>query len=176
MKQVYIVTESDADIGILRKLLPSDIVKDVGFIAGSNRYGAHSLATSILAVKRCPVGLVMGTDTVDENVIQEQKEYIQELLQRASAGIQFGVFLVVPEIEAILFQDATLISEMNGQSVSTFELELAKAQPKSYLARSHKDAQTILDDLDSESLENLRRHPLIDELNQFLNSIIDEDN
>ena len=118
----------------------------------------------------------MGTDTVDENVIQEQKEYIQELLQRASAGIQFGVFLVVPEIEAILFQDATLISEMNGQSVSTFELELAKAQPKSYLARSHKDAQTILDDLDSESLENLRRHPLIDELNQFLNSIIDEDN
>jgi hypothetical protein len=99
MKKAYIITESESDAEILKKLVPKSIARNTEFVAGSSRYSAQSLARSILAVRRLPVVLVVDAETENRDAVRYQEELLTESLRQVSPGIPFDVLVAVPRVE-----------------------------------------------------------------------------
>jgi hypothetical protein len=175
MMRAYVVTEGQVDAEILKGLLPENIVKDTEFVVGSGRYSAQSLARSVLAVRQLPVALVVDADTEDETMIQEQSDFLQESLRQASPGVRFQVFLAVPTIEILLFQDQSLLEELTGRKFSDQEWQIAKLKPKKFLTdlldTSPLTLTELLDNLTDEALGTLRKYPPVSTLAEFLASM-----
>jgi hypothetical protein len=161
---------------ILEKLLPNELVQNIGFIAGSGRSSAHSLTSSILAAKKFPVALVLDADTDNEQAIQEQKEFLHEMLRYVSADIPFEIFFAVPEIEVLFFEERSFIEKLINHKVSNVEWKLARSKPKNYLKDYNITSETILKILDQGIIETIRKHPLIVGLTDFLTFVIVEKN
>ncbi len=179
MKTAYVIAEGQTDIEILKRLLPSRITKEVEFVAGGGRYGAQSLAASILAKRRIPVALVIDADANDEQIIREKLDFSRWLLKQAAVNVPFEIFFAVPEIEAVFFQDQSFLEEVTHRKFTDLEWKLVKLQPKELFANKPgekgKLLQTILGHLDQDSIKVLQEHPLIQLLIKFLSSVIEKD-
>ncbi len=180
MKKAYVIVEGKSDEEILSRLLPENIINQIGFIAAGGRYDIQSFARSLLAVKRVPVAVVVDADTNDETLVQEKIDLIREMLHQVSPNIPFEVFVAVPEIETLFFSATGFIPSFAHQSYSPIELEFAKLQPKRFL--HHMGIQgtvallKILDNLAPQHIEEMRKHPLIAGLMNFLSSVIEPKN
>jgi FlaA1/EpsC-like NDP-sugar epimerase len=174
MIQAYIVTEGQFDANLLKRLLSAQLEKNVVFVVGAGSSDAQSLARSILAVKHRAVALVLDADTVDIESIKERVGLNQDLLRYASAGTPFKVFLAVPTIEIILFQDRALLEQLTQHKFTDVEWAQAEFVPGVVLRKAlGQNAQVIkLDDLiqrlTGEMIDKLRTHQLILDLSQFL--------
>lgn len=180
MKKAYLITEGTTDAEILKKLLPEDVLKNTKIIAGSGRYSAQSLARSILAVKRLPVVLVLDADTADETSIGEQKDFLRESLAQASSGVPFEIFLAVPEMEVLFFERPAFIESVSQHSYSQTEWDMAKFSPRDFLRKSFGDEFNnarvkLIDNLDQQTIETIRQHPLVKGISRFLSSAIKAD-
>ncbi len=82
MTLAYILTETDRDIEILRRLLPKKLSQDIQFIAGASSYRGRSLASSLLASRKTPIALVTDADTNKESQIFEKKDLINYVLSQ----------------------------------------------------------------------------------------------
>ncbi|MEW6125786.1 MAG: hypothetical protein AB1757_01875 [Acidobacteriota bacterium] len=178
MKKAYIITEGSFDAELLKKLLPKNKTRDIEFVVGSGRYSAQSLARTLLANRQIPVALVLDADTTNEKNIQEQKDFLEELLRQAASDTKFEVFLVEPEMEALLVETPSIIEKLTKKHFSKMELRLAKLHPRKFLADALEESnQTggkrlqLVKDLDEQAIKALRRHPLVTSLNSFLSSI-----
>jgi hypothetical protein len=178
MTRAYVVTEGDTDAKILRRLLPEELIHDVKFAVAGGRSAAESLARSLRIAKQVPVALVFDTDTTDEQSISEQREFLDDYLDYGSGSAPFEVFPAVPEIEAVFFEDRTLVERATNREFSDLEWRLAKGQPKQLLRDALPDsadpAELVLDGVDEGSLESLRRHPLLQGLGEFLSSVLQD--
>lgn len=96
MKKAYVITEGPFDAEILKQLLSAKVLRDTEFVVAHGRYGAQSVARTLLATRHIPVALVVDADTTDEARIAEQKDFLEELLRQASSGTRFQVFLIKP--------------------------------------------------------------------------------
>jgi hypothetical protein len=178
MNRVYVVTESERDAEILKSLLPKEVVKNTIFVAASNSYSAHSSARSLLIAKRRPVALVMSTKTTDEMNIQEQADFLREWVGKASGRVPFKVLLAVPEMEAVLTETPSLLAGLTTKGFSQMELDLAKLQPKQFLLRVLGEERVaklttkFINKLDAKTLADIRKHPLLNHLQDFLTSAI----
>ncbi len=172
MISAYIVTEGQTDADVLQKLLPDHLIKDVVFVVGSGKYSAQSLASTLLATRRIPTALIVDADQEAE---AEQHDFLHSLLRRVSPGVAFEVFLTVPEIEVILFQDKRLLERLTGRQLTQLEWDMGKRDPKEFLksvSNGHRLTITsILDKLDQPTKQMLQQHPLIVELSEFLASV-----
>jgi len=178
MKKAYVITEGRSDAEILKRLLPEDILKSVEVLAGAGRYSAQSLARSILAVKRLPVALVLDADTRDDSSIQEQKDFLQESLAQASSGAPFEIFLAVPSLEVLFFERPAFIESLSQHSYSQSEWDMAKFSPGAFLSKSLGDdfneaIVKLLDNLDEQTIETIRKNLLVKALTEFLSSAIE---
>jgi len=176
MTRAYVVTEGESDVELLRRLLPEAIVKDTAFVAGSGSYSAQSLATTILAVKRRPVALVVDADTEDGLLVQERLDFLRELLRQTSSGVPFEVFIAVPEMEAVLFENKSALEHLLKQQFYDREWAIAKHSPKdsltTVLGNRVLDIEKMLDGAPDEVIGGLRKHPLLEKLGQFLASVV----
>jgi hypothetical protein len=179
MKSAFVITEGQTDLEILKRLLPSRVTKEVEFVAGGGRYGAQSLAASILAKRRIPVALVIDADANDEQVIREKLDFSRWLLKQAAVNVPFEVFLAVPSIEAVFFQDQALLEEITHRKFTDLEWKLIKLQPQELYANQPegklKLLQTFLNHLNQESVKVLQEHPLIQSLIHFLSIVAEKD-
>lgn len=178
MTQAYVVTEGKSDAEILKRLLPEAIVANTEFVAASGRYGAQSLASTILAVKRRPVALVVDADTEDQFLVREREEFSRELLRQTASGVPFAVFTAVPELEAVFFQDKSVLERLTDQKLEDGEWTIAKHHPKesltAVLGERSLAVQTMLDDLPEGIIRVLQQHTLVSALAQFLSSTAGE--
>lgn len=179
MPRAYIVTEGDVDAKILRRVLPRNLIDQVKFVVAGGRSRAESLARSLLVSKYLPVALVVDANTADQQSINEQLDFLRDYLDYGSAGPEappFSAFLAVPEIEAILLEDKSLVEHVASQTFSDREWELGKYQPKqllSYVLPNQPDGvEQILAGATEENLERLRGHPLVRDLGEFLSSVL----
>lgn len=177
MTQAYVVTEGKHDAQLLKKLLPVYLVKNIQFVEGGGRYGAESFASSIVSAKRLPVALVLDSDTTDERAIIERRELLRVLLRQAAPSIRSEVFLAVPEIEAIYFTDRRTTGAIAGIDLTDEMWEAALDRPKQILTKlvgslnGDSIQQELITRIDHpEIIEQLRLHPLIQELSEFLSS------
>ena len=178
MTQAYLVTEGKSDLKILKRLLSKEIVEHTVMEAGSGRYSAQALASTILAVKQRPVALVVDADTEDESTIREQEGFSRDLLRRSSAGVPFEVFTAVPYTEAIFFHDRSVFEQIIARKLEDREWDLARRQPRRSLAAVLGDRpiaiERLLDGLTEEIIGPLQQHPLISGISQFLSSAVKE--
>ncbi len=179
MKKACIVTEGQTDIDILKRLLPPQLTREVEFIVGGGWSAAQSLAVSILAKRRIPVALVIDADANDEQIIHEKLDFSRWSLKQAAVNVPFEVFLAVPQIEAVFFQDQSFLENATHRKFSNLEWRLMKLQPKELFASNPMEKsrllKTILDHLTRESIKVLQTHPLIKSLINFLSSVIEKE-
>ncbi len=177
MTQAYIITEGIADREILQAFLSSEINSVVEFVVGSGRYSAHSLARTLLATKQIPVVLMLDADTVAQTTILEQQDLLRSSLRQVASGTRFEVLLAIPEIEILLVQDIDYIMRLaNRKPWSDLERKLAELQPKNFLRTilgDKVDYRKILYGMDIPTKEHIEQHPLLQDLNRFLSSVID---
>lgn len=178
MTYAYVVTEGVQDTKILTKLLPEELVNHTEFAEGTNRYGVYSLSGTLLAIERLPVAVVMDADTEDAKVVQEQEDFLHELLQRSATKPEsrYQIFIAVPTLEIVFFRDKTLLEQLTDRKLSETEWILARHAPKQFfnlLPGGHqKVVARILQNLTDDQLSSLRNDPLIRDLISFLASAI----
>ncbi len=172
MKKVCVITEGQTDIDILKRILPSKLAKEVEFVAGGGWSGAQSSAVTILAKRQIPVALVIDADGNDEQTIHEKLDSSRWLLRQAAVNVDFEVFLAVPQIEAIFFQDQPFLEEVTHREFTDLEWRLMKLQPGELFGNNtvekRKLLKKIFDHLNQDSIKALQAHPLIKSLIKFL--------
>jgi len=174
MSRAYVVVEGATDADILRRVLPRDLVEDVEFVVANGRSAAMSLARSILVVKRAPVALVVDADTNDEVAVKEQLDLLRYYMSYGAGAAPFEVLAAVPEIDAVLFQDRSLIERITGRKSSDLEWQMARRHPKEWLTAVMPDRAAVahhLNGVGEDTLSVLRQHALVRQLMQFLSSV-----
>jgi hypothetical protein len=174
MSRAYIVTASEAVGNLLKTILPEAVVSDVYFVNGESPYGAESMTSTILTLKRLPVVLIMNANTTNESLIHEQAEELSYLLRQSAAGVPFKLAIAVPEIEVIFFQDRQFVEELAQKQFTDLEWQLIQRHPQELLnilpGGSAAFVKTALCSLNEYRLQLLQQHPLIQEIVRFLSS------
>ena len=177
MSQAYIVVEGPDDAAILKAILPDLSLSNVKFINGQGKYGAESMARKLLMTERMPTVLVIDADTDSPDIIWEHQQDLDFLMRQAAAGIPFKSLLAVPAIEAIFFQERTVLETLIDRQLTDLEWHLAQHNPKELLKTSSGGisgfTQTTLPALADDTIQILRQHPLIQELTTFLSTFSD---
>ncbi|MDM8551932.1 hypothetical protein QUF72_17745 [Desulfobacterales bacterium HSG2] len=177
MKKTYLVTKSQSDLELFKKLLPEKIVNDTSFATAPSRSSARSLARTLLAVKLRPLALVVDADTNDASSVRELRALLQELLHCASPGIESEVFLAVPEMESLFLQDRTFLEKLAARKFSDAEWKAAELKPRKFLCdvfgeESHI-SERLLGSLNEQTILKMQGHPLVSNLCKFLSSVAD---
>lgn len=171
MSGLYLVAEGQTDIQILEKLLVPETVNSTELVAAGGSYGAQSLATTLLTLRRRPLALVVDADTTNETTIQERVDLLRFLLRQAAGNVPHEVFIAVPEIEIVFFQERELFERLMERSLSDLEWHLARLSPKETiknLTRPSVSIGDLLSQLTERELALLRQHELIKGINDFL--------
>jgi len=176
MIDAYVVTESEHNSDLLKRLLPESPMGNVHVVAGKGRYNAESLASTILAVRRVPTVLVIDAETERESVAHETESYLRNLLADAAAGVPFDVAMAIPEMEVIFLQDKSILEKVAGREITSAEWLLFQSSQQALLDAVLSPQRTAMmrriDALSDDDIAVLRTHPLIAHLSQFLSSVM----
>ena len=172
MTKAYIVTEGPPHIEILRALIPSELLQDVTFVDGEDKYNADPLARTLLSERQIPIVLVVNADTNDEIAIESYQRDLEFLSHTATVRTPYKIVQAIPTIETVFLQDRTWIEACIGRPLSALEWQLGQKQPRDLLAQYPEGVQRFiehtLDKLTDHRLNQLRQHPLIQEITHFL--------
>lgn len=159
MRKLNVVTEGPNDEALLRLLLPraaNGHSVEIILRSGRGWSEAESLASSVLAGLREPVVLVVDADTRDERLIEERRRDLSDLLGMHGPESMWRVILMVPEMEALLFRDPSLLRSALGLELDERLLYRAKFEPRTVLeellARVGLSYQQLLARLESSDL------------------------
>jgi hypothetical protein len=83
---------------------------------------------------RWPLALVVDADTTSEALVAEMRTTLTEALDQAGPRDQFGVFLAVPALEALLFADDAGLRRYFGNELTTEGLIRSRFEPREVLA------------------------------------------
>ena len=65
MRRVYVLVEGPSDAAFLRRILPKELLSNAELVIAGGSSGIPSLARSVLVRRKCPVAVVMDSDSVD---------------------------------------------------------------------------------------------------------------
>jgi hypothetical protein len=174
MKRIYILVEGLTDADFLRQILPQEVLRNAELVTAGGKSGVSSLARSVLVRRKRPVAVVMDSDSMDPEVIEEQQQSTEDLIRAADASIPVKVISAVPEIEAWFFAAPEAIGRVLGEEVSAEWVSLGKRDPKGVLhqlaSNSNKQWNTnqAIGSLDAHDIERIRAIPEVAELKTFL--------
>lgn len=173
----YLFAEGPTDIAFLRRILPTDLLDEVELIDSGGSTGIPSLARTILVRRKKPVAVLMDSDSLEPDVIEERKESLEELIQAAEGSIPVKVVSTVPEIEAWFFESPEAIERILEYEVPPEWITLGKRDPRGVLqqlatnANKTWDTKKAIDDLDTPDIDRIRALPEVEELSRFLQEI-----
>ena len=173
----YIVCESDFDAQLLKTVLPSNLLIDIGVVAAGKVYAIKSLAMSLVVRRRVPVIIVFDADSVVQELVEQRRNDIEEIVVFVAGKIPVKVVPAVPQIEIIFFQDVSLLSRLLGFTPSKDILDLAVSQPREALeqliseSELIQDSSQIIEQLTNEDIEILRSSSVMQEIVQCLESV-----
>lgn len=145
---VHIVTEGPTDADLLGHIL-GDGANQCRFVPAGGTSPAKALARTLLSHRKVPVILVLDSDTLEQQRVRDLREEYRSMLASVSRGTPFLVTLIVPQIEALLFESTSLIEKLAGESLSRDYIAAAKMHPRVALERllSHSAWARTLTDL-----------------------------
>jgi hypothetical protein len=172
----YIVTEGPVDEKLLHRLLPGDLLQDVGIVAAGGLSAIKSMARSLAVKRNVPILIVVDSDSVEPRAIADRRVDINEIV--AYASIQpVEVVLAVPQLEVVLFHDRTLLTQWFGDRITQEDLIRAEFQPRQVLERLLAESPNgltlavMIEQLTDRQVESLRQTTVIQEAMQFLRSV-----
>lgn len=174
MTAVYVFVEGPTDAVFLRRVLPEEVLKDAELVIGGGEAGIPSLARTLLVRRRKPIAVLINSDSLAADVIEERKQSIEELIQAADGSIPVKVVAAVPVIEAWFFAVPEAIERVLGEKVSPELVFLGKRDPQGVLqqlaANSKKswDTNQAMGLLDARDIDRIRALPEVMELTAFL--------
>lgn len=162
MNDCWIICESQVDANLLKALLPAEVVRpEMIFISHAKSSGV-SMARTLLLRPGAGVLLVEDADTLNDEGIEERLDFISWALTLVSSPERFDVFLFVPEIEAVFFQNADFLA-LCGKLLSETELKVARRAPKLALNDLGLNVD-VIQQAGPQGLLLLQQSPLIREL------------
>lgn len=178
----YIVCEGSFDEQLLKRVLPSELLADVAIVAAGGLSSVKSLARSLIVQRQVPVAIVADADSIDFDAVQERRQNIEQIVSSVSVDAPVKVILAVPTMEAMFFadRDRLLVSRLLGMEVDREILILATVRPDLALnqliseSQNLKDRDSIIDRLTDEDINILRQTPVIQEVINFLESIVEQ--
>ena len=99
----FLVVKDIADVKLVTSLLPPEIQRQITVVAAGDRSNLTSVARTLLVTKRKPLAVLVNAGPVDGNSALGLRRETEELLRAVSGGVPFKVFMMMPEIEAMLF-------------------------------------------------------------------------
>jgi len=175
----YIVCEESTDAKLLNCVLPKQFHSDlrVEIVAAGGLSAVKSLARSLVIRRQMPVAIVVDSDSVAPEFIQERREDIEEIVKSVAGNIPVKVFVFIPEIEVIFFQNIPFLERLIGYKPDRAILNLAGFQPRKVLdqliAQSEKidNYSEFINQLSHEDAKILSQAPIIQEIIHFLESV-----
>lgn len=173
MTNIHIVVEGQTDAEIIKKLIPYTLLSQTVLHIGGGRYGAQSLASSIIAKRQEPTALIIDIDSQNRDDIVEKTDFSTSLMRRVASGVPYKVIAAIPTIEIVILQSRSLIERIAHHKFSALEWELAHSNPKTFLyeALGKLAMQALLNAATEDELVELQTHPLIIELIDFLTTV-----
>lgn len=177
MTRVYIFVEGPTDATFLRRVLPPEALRGAELVTAGGSSGIASLARSVLVRRKRPVAVVMDSDSVDPDVIEERQQSTEDLIRAAGGSIPVKVVSAVPEIEAWFFAAPEAIQRVLGQKVSAESVALGRRDPHGVLqqlageSKRQWDTDRAISLLDAQDIEHIRALQEVQELNRFLQEI-----
>jgi hypothetical protein len=181
MKRVYIFVEGPTDAELLRRVLPPDALRDAELVAAGGSAGVPSLARSVLVRRKRPVAVVIDSDSLDPEVIEERQQSTEDLIRAANASVPVKVVSAVPAIEAWFFAAPEAIERVLGQSVPAEWIPLGKRDPAGVLRQLEtqssrkRDSRQAISLLDAKDIDRMRALPEVAELSRFLERVRQDD-
>jgi hypothetical protein len=175
--KAYIVCEGELDATLLQHVLPEPLLNNVGIVAAGSLSSAKSMARSLVVRRQVPVAIVVDAETVNPDQVEERRREVKEIVESVAPNTAVEVILAVPAIEAIFFQDSSLLPRLLSSVLSQEILSLAVYQPQQALtqlmtqSKKRQNESWMIEQLADEDLEILRKASVIKEIIQFLQSV-----
>lgn len=173
--KVYVVTEGPADVALFERVIKGVVKDGPVFVAAGAKSAVISMAQSLMVSRHAPVAVVLDADTSDPDLVLEQKGIYSDILRAYSQGVPFRVFLAVPSVEHLLFEQPGLLERELAIHISARDMGEAMVRPKQTLDRltkrsSFKSRDGFLANLSDQAARELAQLPLMDALIRFLRS------
>jgi hypothetical protein len=173
----YIVCEGNFDAQLLKIVIPRKLLNDVEVVTAGGGYAIKSLARSLVVRRQVPVVIVVDSDSVVPELVQQRLKDIEEIVGGVAANTPVKVIMAVPEIETIFFQDASILSRLLGYSPPKNILDMAVYQPKKALEQLLSQSEIIHNPseiiyrLTNKDIEILQLSSVMQEIVHFLQSV-----
>ena len=172
MERYQIVTEGQSHVLLLQALLGiSPDHPQITFMAAGGWSGADSYARTVLIQDEANVALVVSADTTRSDEAESRRCFLQHSLGDVTLHKKFCVLVIEPQIEALLFQERSLVEQLVGKRISDAEWKRAASKPREVLTEAlrplavQEAMETRLSRIDFASLAH---NPLMQELKNFL--------
>lgn len=166
----YIITEGEFDLNLLMRVIPSELTSEVKFISAGGYSSALSLAKTLLGKTEnmnSNIFLVVDADTNETTKIKDKTNFINHYIGYRDHN--FKLLLIVPEIEAVLFESKNLFKKVLNREISDLEIELGKVNPRETLKKLNiHNRSTILEYLAKDDIKDISKHSNIKQLVQEL--------
>ena len=174
MRRVYVLVEGPSDAAFLRRILSEQVLRNAELVIAGGISGIPSLARSLLVRRKCPVAVLMDSDSVDPDVIEERQQSTEDLIRTADASIPVKVIAAIPEIEAWFLATPKSIERMIKHKVTEDWLISGRTDPKGALTRLAQQNNRRWDNdeaimaLNTQDIQRIRAIPEVKELSNFL--------
>jgi len=170
--KAYVVMEGLTNVQLITNLVPQDIRPQITVVPVGERANLSSVARTLLVIRRKPVAALVNANTVDEKSVLEKRQETEGLLRAMSGGVPFKVFMMVPEIETLLFNAPEAIERITGQQLSADNLALSRHNPRQVILQLGQNKSDIIEQivsgLTTEDLSLIRESSPMRELIEFL--------
>lgn len=175
---IYLFTEEEGNAELLHKLLPEAITSKVTIKVGGSYSSA--LADARTTLRENPdayIIMVLDTDTMHASKVEDRYSFIAHYLSMAAEKEQFKVFLQIPRIEMIAFENKALTERIIQRELTDLEFKFAKENPRKnleFLMETEEPLLKMVDmDLDETCWEEMRGFDFPKQLLEHLESLID---
>ncbi len=175
--KTYVVCEGKTDVQLLKTVLPLELMKNIEIVAAGGLYALKSLALSLIVRRQSPVVVVVDSDSVVPEQVQQRVRDIEELLSSLAANTPVKVIPAIPALESIFFYDVSLLTHLLDYAPTPDLLSQATYQPRKVLdqlisqSKDIKNIAQLIDNLTEQDITILRESRVIQELMEFLQSV-----
>lgn len=168
----YVVVEGPTAANLLTRLLPHELQQQTAIVPAGGRTNLTSVARTLLVMKQKPLAVLLDADSVDESAVRQKRLETEELIRAISGGVPFKVFMIVPELEALLFAVPAALERIAGRKLSPDTLALSRYNPRRAILQLGQGPSDIIEQvihgLTADEVNVIRQVSPIQELIQFL--------
>lgn len=170
-KEIAIVTEGELEAKVLEKLLRSKKHDSQFTIYPSSGFSsALSAVNTLLSLKESKVLLVLDTDSVDEQRIEEKKDFVNFYVNQKAHEDDLKIVWAIPEFEVIFLNNKKFVQALTDEVMDDKILDIGKLAPKKTIEKisgKNKDAYLPLFEA-SDISEEFHKDKLIKEIEAYL--------